>query len=321
MAVPRRPVDELAGRGGQSMNWRVVAGRPASLLQARLDRAGPVLRGMLWMIAGGVCFALLNTMMRLLSQQLDPFVTQFLRYVFGVLVLLPLVLRSGLRSFVPRSIRGQFWRGAVHTSGLLLWFYALPHVQLADTVALGFTAPIFMMFGAWIVFREVMKWDRWVAAVIGFVGVLIVVGPRLDGEVGFYYLVMLMSAPVFAASYLIVKAMTRTERSEVIVVWQSVTVSLFSLPFALYGWTWPEPWQWGLFILTGVFGSAAHYCMTRAFRATDVSATQPARFLELIWASLLGWLVFADQPSQWTLLGGMLILAVTVWIARREARH
>lgn len=298
---------------------RAAVGRGSRRIRARLERAGPVLHGMAWMVAGGLCLSLLNALMRMLAQQLDPFVTQFLRYLFGLLVLAPLLYRVGLRGLVPRSIGGQFWRGAVHTAGLLLWFHALPHVPLADTVAIGFTSPIFMMLGAWLLFREPMRWDRWAAALVGFAGVLIVVGPRLAGTGGVHNLVMLASAPVFAVSFLIMKAMTRTEQPTVIVAWQSLTVALFSLPFALPNWAMPQPWQWATFVLAGVLGSAGHYCLTQAFRLTDVSATQPARFLELLWAALLGWLVFGDQPSGWTLLGGMVILAVTVWIARREA--
>ena len=69
----------------------------------------------------------------------------------------------------------------------------------------------------------------------------------------------------------------------------------------------------------GVLGSAGHYCLTRSFSIADISATQSAKFLDLVWASLLGWLVFADVPSQTTLVGGVVICASTLWIARREA--
>ena len=92
--------------------------------------------------------------MRGLTLQLDPFQTQFLRYLFGLLVMLPLVARSGLAAYRPRNIGGQFVRGAVHTFGLCLWFTAIPHITLADTTAIGFTGPIFIMIGAaWLLRR------------------------------------------------------------------------------------------------------------------------------------------------------------------------
>ena len=91
------------------------------------------------------------------------------------------------------------------------------------------------MMGAYLFFKEPMRWERWLAAGIGVVGVVIVVGPKLSGAGGVYNLVMLASAPLFAASFLLTKGLTRYERVEVIVVWQAITVTLFSLPLALAG--------------------------------------------------------------------------------------
>ena len=75
-----------------------------------------------------------------------------------------------------------------------------------------------------------------------------------------------------------------------------------------------------LFLLCGLLGSAGHYCLTRSFSVADISATQSVKFLDLVWASLVGWLAFSDQPSQSTLIGGLVICASTIWIAHREAR-
>ncbi|AEG94621.1 Candidate transporter [Ramlibacter tataouinensis TTB310] len=265
---------------------------------------------------------MLNTLMRGMALQLSPFQTQFLRYLMGLVVLAPLVLRGGLASWRPRNIGGQFTRGAVHTFGLALWFLAIPHITLADTTAIGFTTPIFIMLGAWLVFREPMRWERWLAALIGFGGVLIVVAPQLSGAGGGgWSLLMLASSPIFAASFLITKALTRYERPTVIVVWQSITVAVCSLPLALVsGWQWPSALQWAVFLLCGMLGSAGHYCLTRSFSIADISATQSVKFLDLVWASALGWLVFGDWPSRWTLAGGAVICASTLWIARRETR-
>jgi drug/metabolite transporter (DMT)-like permease len=132
---------------------------------------------------------------------------------------------------------------------------------------------------------------------------------------------MLASSPVFAASFLITKHLTRTEKPGVIVMWQSITVTLFSLPLALMNWQAPTLWQWGGFMVAGVLGTIGHYSLTKAFSVADISATQSLRFLDLVWASLLGWLVFGDFPSQWTWLGAAVILVSTVWIARREGRR
>ena len=291
-----------------------------AMVQRRATRLDATVRGLLWSMGAGLLFVLLNTLMRGLALQLDPFQTQFLRYAAGLAVLLPLVARSGFAAYRPKNIGGQFGRGAVHTFGLCLWFLAVPHIGLADTTAIGFTGPIFIMIGAVLVFHEPMRWERWAAALFGFAGVLLVVAPGLTGSGGLYPLVMLASAPVFAASFLITKALTRYERPTVIIVWQSITVTVFSLPLALLHWQWPTAAQSLSFLVCGILGSAGHYCLTRSFSIADISATQSVKFLDLVWASALGWLVFAESPSQWTVVGGAVICASTLWIARREAR-
>ena len=299
--------------------------RPWRLARHRSRRAFSFLpvavQGMVWMVAGGLLFSLLNTIARELTLQLDVYQSQFLRYVFGLLVILPWVFRDGWRAYMPVNMAGQFWRGGVHTLGLILWFTALPKIPLADMTAIGFTGPIFIMLGAAWFLGEPMRKDRWIAAIVGFAGVLVVVLPKMSGEGGWFNWVMLASSPVFAASFLITKALTRYEKPGVIVLWQAITVSLLSLPMAIPHWQMPTPVQWLGFAATGVLGTLAHYSLTRAFALSDISATQSLRFLDLVWASVLGWLVFGDVPSEWTWAGALVILGSTVWIARRESRR
>ncbi len=289
----------------------------------------PTLRGLLWTSGAGAIFSVLNAVMRKLTLEVDPFQSQFLRYAFGLAVLLPIIWHHGVAAYKPKQIGGQFTRGFLHTVGLCLWFTALPQIPLADMTAIGFTGPIFIMIGAYLFFREPMHWERWLATVLGFIGVMIVVGPRIQwsggggfgGGTGWYHLMMLASAPVFAGSFLLTKALTRYENTGTILVWQSITVSIFSLPLALINWRPLTDWRWAGYLLCGVLGSAGHYCLTRSFKVADISATQSAKFLDLVWSALLGWMLFSDVPSHSTIAGGMLISAATIWLARRESRR
>jgi len=285
-----------------------------------LGRQTLSVQAMLWMAASGFLFAFLNLVLRLMALELSGVETQFLRYFAGLIVIFPFMYRLGLNAWHPHGISGQMWRGVVHTSGLLLWFTALPYVGMADLTAIGFTQPIFVMLGAIFFLGEKMVLARWVAAGIGFAGVLIVVGPRLEGAGGVYALLLLASAPLFAGSNLITKILTRRDRPEVIVAWQSLIVAAFTLPFALWDWRWPSLWQCAVFLASGVIGTASHYCTTRALQTAELSATQTIKFLDLLYAATLGFLVFGDVPSIYTFLGGAVIFGATTWIARREMR-
>jgi drug/metabolite transporter (DMT)-like permease len=313
MAV--EPAPPLRPFGVLSSWWQ----RAAQAVHERTAHLPPTTRAMLWAAAAGSFFSLLNALMRALALSIDPFQAQFLRYFMGLLVLLPIVWHHGFAAYRPRHIGGQFVRGAAHTIGLALWFAALPKIPLADMTAIGFTTPIFIMIGARLAFHEPMRWERWLATVAGLCGVLIVVGPKLSASAGLYHLVMLASAPVFAASFLITKALTRYETTGTILVWQSISVAALSLPLALLSWQSIGAWQWAGFALSGLLGSAGHYCLTRSFTRADISATQSVKFLDLVWAAFLGFVLFADVPSSTTLLGGGLICAATVWLARRES--
>lgn len=278
---------------------------------------------MLWMVASGALFTVLNAIMKKLAHELDPWLVGFLRYLLGAVVMLPPALRLGLGALWSKAPRLQFLRGMFHAGGIMLWFAALPFVTLAELTAIGFSGPIFICLGAVLFLRERMSGERWAAVLVGFLGVLLVVKPWEGGGfagISFGMLLMLASAPVFAGSFLVAKVLTRHDRPDVIVLWQHLWVSVLLLPFALAWWTPPNAGQWLLLAICGVLGASGHYCMTRSFRVADITAVQSVRFLELVWAGLLGFAMFATVPGVWTVAGGLVILVSTVWLARREAR-
>ncbi|MSQ63736.1 MAG: DMT family transporter [Betaproteobacteria bacterium] len=275
------------------------------------------------MAATGLLFTLLNATMKKLAHELDPWLVGFLRYLLGTLLILVPALRFGVRELWPKAPKMQFVRGLVHGGGMLLWFAALPAVAIAELTAIGFSVPLFICLGAVLFLNERMTGARWAAVLVGFSGVLLVVHPFEAGGfsgISAGMLLMLASGPVFAGSFLVAKVLTRVDRSDVMVFWQHLVVSLALLPFALALWTMPSPGQWALLAVCGVFGAGGHYCMVRAFRIADISAVQSVRFLELVWAAILGFLMFGSAPEGWTLAGGMLILASTLWLARSESR-
>ncbi len=288
--------------------------------------ASRLLVALLWAIASGIALQTMNAVMRLMALELHSMQAQFLRAFFGLVVMLPVIAigmrRGGWRSFWPNNMRGQWIRGAAHTIATLLFFLALPNLPLADSTAIGFTIPLFILIGAALFLGEKVTRARWLATLVGFGGVLVVLLPHLGGVGGggYWSLVMLAAAPAFAASFLITKVLTRYDRSSVIVVWQGLTVTIYSLPLALSVWEPPTLRQWAIFLLAGLLGSSAHYCITRAMEKVDISALQSVRFLDLIWSSMLGFLMFGNVPASTALVGGAVIVVAVAAVARHEAR-
>lgn len=278
------------------------------------------------MTASGAAICGLNSLMKAVSTGLDPMQAQFLRSLFGLAVMLPVIVPAaaagGLSVWAPQSLAGQLWRGLAHTGALSLFFVSLPHLPLSDATAFGFTTPIWVMLGAALLLRERVSLERWAAAGVGFAGMLIVIAPHWDSGSAslFWSIVMLCSSPLFAASALITKALTRVERPTTIVVWQALTVTLFSAPFAVAVWRAPSLNHWLMLAACGLLGSIGHYCMARAFALANVSAMQPVRFLDMVWAGIYGLLLFGEWPSASALAGGAIIVSATAWIARREAK-
>jgi len=290
-----------------------------------LSNPAPVVRGMLWMAATGFIFVVMNTIMKYLSHDLDPWLVGFLRYLLGAFVMIGPVLRlgTGTRAFWPKAPGLQFVRGCFHAAGMILWFAALPLVTLAELTAIGFSGPLFICLGAALFLNERMSGARWTAVLLGFAGVLLVVKPWAGGGfagISTGMLLMLASAPVFAGSFLVAKALMRYDRAEVVVLWQHLWVSVLLVGFAVLYWENPNPAQWALLVLCGFLGAGGHYCMTRAFRVADISAVQPVKFLELVWAAILGVVVFGTTPATATVIGGVVILAATLLLARHEHR-
>ena len=124
---------------------------------------------------------------------------------------------------------------------------------------------------------------------------------------------------MLAASYLSAGVVSREAGAGAVVALMSVTVTIGLAPFAAYVWVPPSPAQVGWLVLVAGFATAGHYCMTRAFREAPMAVIQPVTFLQLVWATLLGWLVFGEPVDGWVLLGGSVILGAVSYITWREA--
>ena len=290
-----------------------------SRLVARWLSLTPNLRGILWVAISGFLFALLNVFTLIPAQHLNSYVMAFLRYFFGSLFLLPIIFRLGLyRSLHTRRLPLHLFRGAIHTSGMMLWFVALPLTTLAEITALGFTGPIFVTIGAALFLSEKVRLRRWIAVIVGFIGAMIIIRPGFS-QLHLGVLCILISTPIFSASNLISKALARTETANKIVIWQHLTILVFACPVALYFWQTPSPADLLWFVAAGLCGTLGHICQQNGYQLADITLLQPIGFLSLLWNALLGYFLFFQQPDVWTFVGAAVIFASALYISHREA--
>ena len=276
-------------------------------------------KGIGWMLLSGIMFIGVTGVVRYLGGEMHPIQAAFIRYAFGIVLVVPVMLRVGLYELLSARIRLHASRGLVHGIGVMLWFYAMSRLPIAEVTALGFTTPIFTAAGAMLILGERAKNYRVAGIVLGFIGTLIVLRPGLR-MIDFGAVAMLIAAPLFACSLLMAKVATKTESSSVIVALLSVFCTLTLLPLALVYWRTPTMEEWLLLLLAAVFATAGHYFLTLAFQSAELSALQPFSFLQLVWATLLGLVVFSEQPDLWLWLGAGVIVFSATWIGRQEVR-
>jgi len=279
----------------------------------------PNLRGILWVALSGLVFALLNVFTLIPAQHLNPYVMSFLRYLFGAMFLVPVVMRLGLyRSLHTRRAPLHIARGAIHTAGMMLWFVALPLTTLAEITALGFTGPIFVTIGAALFLREDVRLRRWLAVIVGFIGAMIIIRPGFS-SIHLGVICILLSTPIFSASNLISKGLARTDSANTIVIWQNIVIVVCAAPFAIWFWQTPAWTDLLWFLAAGLCGTLGHICQQRGYQLADITLLQPIGFLSLIWNTLLGYFLFFQKPDVWTFVGAAVIFGSALYISHREA--
>ena len=271
------------------------------------------------MLLTGMLFVGVTVAVRYLGTSMNPVQAAFIRYCFGIVLILPLLSRAGVMSLDRDRLGFHALRGLVHGGGVILWFLAMSRIPISEVTALGFTTPIFVTLGAAVFLSERLKPYRVAAVLLGFIGALLILRPGLR-VIDIGALAQLGAAPLFACSYLMAKSATRREASSLIVVLLSVFCTLtLALP-ALLVWRTPTLDELLLLGLTALLATSGHYCMTRALEAAEVSAVQPFTFLQLVWATILGLILFDETPDVWIWIGGAVIVGSATWMAQQEVR-
>lgn len=276
-------------------------------------------RGAAWMILSGLGFTAMAVLIKLLGGRLDSLQIAFFRCLIGFLAILPLVLAQGTAAMRTRHFPVHLTRGLFGVLAMICSYYAIQHLPLASYTALSFSKPLFATVLAVLLLREIVRWRRWSATVLGFLGVLVMVRP---GAATFdpAALVALGDSLSIAVLIVLIKRLPASETALTMLFHFGIVSSLAALPLAIAVWRAPTAAEYGLLAAIGVLGVLAQTCWIRAFRAGEASAVAPFDYTRLLFAAAFGFVLFAETPDAWAIAGAAVIVASTVYIARREAQ-
>ncbi len=269
------------------------------------------------MFTAGLSFVVMTALVKSLGTSMNSIQAAFLRYVLGLVFLLPAMRSIMATHLTPRLLTLFGLRGVVHAVAVMLWFFAMTQIPLAEVTAMNYMTPVYVTLGAALFLGEKLAFRRIAAILVALVGVLIILRPGFR-EVSPGHLAMLGTALTLGGSYLLAKFLVRDVPPSVVVAHLSIWVTIALIPFAIAVWTQPSLRDLGVLFLVASFATAGHYFMTLALQAAPVAVTQPVTFLQLIWATILGAAVFHESVDVWVVAGGTLILAAVSFISWRE---
>ncbi|MCR9236691.1 MAG: DMT family transporter [Alphaproteobacteria bacterium] len=265
------------------------------------------------MLAAAVLTALDAVLVRLLADEVHPFVIVFFRSVFGLMVVLPWIL-ARRQQMVSHYRLMHFLRAAMKIAALVCFFFAFALAPLADVTAIMFTAPIFLTLGGWMIFGETYSAGRLIAVLAGFVGVIIVIRPA-GGDMSWALSYALIGSALTAAIQLMLKKMAKHDSTQTLVSWNLVLMAPLAFIPALYFWATPTLPQLGLLAVQGIVGALNMSLVTRALSMADASLLAPIDFVRLPIVAVLAFLFFGELASIETWIGASVIFLSTLIVA------
>ncbi|MBR2575135.1 MAG: DMT family transporter [Loktanella sp.] len=286
-------------------------------LQPARPAPNPV-AGVLWMVLTGVMFVAVTAIVKHVGDDVPAAQAAFLRYVLGLVFLVPMIRPIMAARLTARQMKMFGIRGVVHALAVILWFYAMTRIPIAEVTAMNYLSPVYVSIGAALFLGEKLPPRRLIAVLLALVGAAIILRPGVK-VVESGHIAMLGTAVLFAVGYLLAKRLSGEVSAAVVVGMLSITVTIGLAPFAYAVWITPTIAQLGWLFLVASFATAGHYTMTLAFAAAPLTVTQPVTFLQLVWAVVLGAVVFGEVVDGWVVVGGLVIMGSVSFITWREA--
>ncbi len=293
---------------------------PVAIANKFVDNASNNIKAALVLILAGLFFSIMAATIKLAGQSLH--VTQILliRQLGMLLIMSPQIIANPRESYRTGRIDLQMIRLGLALVAMTGGFTAIIHMPLADATALGFAKSFFVTIFAVIVLKEIVGPYRWLAVVVGFIGVLIMLRPGSDGFT-IYSIYALISAACAGAVMVIIRLLSRTETTHTIMVYQATGVALVMFIPALLTWQQPTFVEWLLLALIGVTAYLGQRLNVMAFTLGEASLLASLDYMRLLYAVLIGFFLFGNLPHASTLLGAVIIVAAAIFTIHRESRR
>ncbi len=285
----------------------------------------PELRAALWMIGSILSFSFMAVAGRWLAQGYDTFEIMLYRSITGTIIVFAVGAMAGtLGELTTRNAPIHIIRNMFHFAGQNLWFFAITVIPLAQVFALEFTSPIWILILSPIFLGERMTRPRVIAAVLGFIGILIVTRPGAT-PLNAGIVTAALAAICFALTGLLTKRLTKTESLTSILAYLTVTQAIFGTICAGYDFDIALPTfdSAPLLGLVGLAGLIAHFCLTKALSIAPATVVMPIDFTRLPMIAVIGMLVFGETLDPWVFVGAALIFAgnyYNIWSETRKAQ-
>ncbi len=277
------------------------------------------LRGILSMIVAVAAFSVMDVTMKRLVETYPPMQVTFLRAVTSLpFLLFATALFSRWRDLKPNRIGLHLMRGFLGVAMLWLFVYAVRFLSLADAYTIYMSAPLLITALSVPILKEHVGWRRWVAIVLGLIGVIVVLKPTGEGMITIGGLAALASAVGYAISAITIKVLSRTDTGSATIFWALFFIALISGILTAFDWT-PLRWEhWYLIVGVGFFGAVGQHFITYAFRQASPAVVAPIEYTALMWGMLFDWLLWLTLPNARMLFGAAIIVASGLYIIYRE---
>tara|TARA_B100000686_G_scaffold348168_1_gene438573 strand:+ start:1519 stop:2403 length:885 start_codon:yes stop_codon:yes gene_type:complete len=276
--------------------------------------SGPIKSG-IWMSISAVMYVISIAIGRHLAPSIDVFQIAFLRNLFAMLFMLPWLMNAGLAAMQTKQVGLHIARGMMSSINVTLLFAAVALIPIAEMSAINFLQPIIGAAVAGIFLGELIGKHRWLVIFLGFLGALLIIRPGFsEFNLGIGY--ALGSALAGALVSILIKTLVRKDPPDTIAAWLFLTQTLILLVPTIFVWKPPSLPEWGFFTLIGLMSVILQRTYNRGIQAADISIAMPFNFTRLIWASLLGWIIFSEFPDVWTWIGGVVIFISSIWLAK-----